>query len=198
MRRPDFYHITERVVTGARVLDLACEDGALLNHLRHERRIDGIGVDMSSEQLTKCLADGLQVIHTDIRQGLSLFGDGAFDYVILSQTLQAINKPLQEVVHEMLRVGKTVIVSFPNFAYWRFRWQMLRGRMPVGGDLPYEWDNTPHVRYCTMADFDRWCAKQGLCVEDRIGVRQDGKAVDWLPNLRAATAIYMINDNSRS
>lgn len=191
-RRPDFAHIAGQIRRGARVLDLGCEDGVLLEHLRDKRDAHGIGVDMNAEQLTRCIKRGLQVVHTDIRDGLPLFASDSFDYVILSQTLQSIDRPPQTVVREMLRVGRAGVVSFPNFGYWRFRRQLLFGRMPVGGNLPYQWHDTPHVRYCTVEDFEQWCAAQKLNVRARVFLNGGGRLVHFAPNVMAATAIYQL------
>ena len=117
-QRLDHLHIAQWIDSGARVLDLGCGDGELLCHLRDSKRTRGIGVDMDSALLTRCLARGMQAVHTDIREDLSLFANSAFDYVILSQTLQSIDQPPQKLLGEMLRVGSTAIVSFPNFAYY--------------------------------------------------------------------------------
>lgn len=190
-QRLDYQHIAQWITPGARVLDLGCADGELLCHLREQRGTRGIGVDMNSAQLTRCMARGLQVVHTDIRRDLSLFADRSFDYVILSQTLQSIDQPPQKLLSEMLRVGAAAVVSFPNFAYYPLRLQMLAGTMPTGGSLPYAWHNTPNVRYCTINDFEQWCTAQHLVISGRVCLRPQG-VVKHFPNLLAETAIYRL------
>jgi len=195
VKRLDFQTIGDWVAADARVLDLGCEDGELIAYLRQRRSVRGIGVDMNNEQLIKCVQRGIQVIHTDIRRDLSLFATQSFDYVILSQTLQSIDQPPQSLLQEMLRVGKTAIVSFPNFAYWRFRAQILAGRMPTGGQLPYSWNDTPNVRYCTLRDFETFCQKQQFRVQARVHLNPGGET-RFMPNLLAETGIYQIAVNS--
>ena len=191
MQRLDYQHIAGWITEGSRILDLGCEDGELLAYLQKNKSTCGIGVDMNNAQLISCLERGLQVLYTDIRQGLPLFADNTFDYVILSQTLQSIDQPPQKLLQEMLRVGATAIVSFPNFAYYPLRLQMLTGTMPTGGQLPYSWHNTPHVRYCTILDFERWCQEQQFRINGRFFLNTQGR-VSALPNLRAETAIYRL------
>lgn len=197
MKRLDFQTIGDWVADGSRVLDLGCEDGALIAYLQQRRHVRGIGVDMNNAQLTRCLARDIQVVHTDIRRDLSLFATASFDYVVLSQTLQSIDQPPQKLLNEMLRVGKTAVVSFPNFAYWRLRAQLAAGRMPSGGQLPYSWHDTPNVRYCTIRDFEEWCGRQRLRVRERVYLNPGG-AVRFLPNLLAETGIYQLTVNSGS
>ena len=195
MNRLDFQTIGDWVADDARVLDLGCEDGELIAYLRGRRNVRGIGVDMNNAQLIKCVQRGIQVVHTDIRRDLSLFATQSFDYVILSQTLQSIDQPPQLLLDEMLRVGKTAVVSFPNFGYWRFRAQILAGKMPTGGQLPYSWHDTPNVRYCTINDFEEWCERQKLRVQARVYLNPGGE-IGFMPNLLAETGIYQLTVNS--
>lgn len=191
MQRLDYQHIAQWVDSGARVLDLGCESGDLLRYLREQKGADGIGVDMSAAQLIRCLEQDIQIVHTDIRQDLSLFANQAFDYAILSQTLQTINQPPQKLLAEMLRCGRAAIVSFPNFAYYPLRLQLLAGGMPTGRRLPYAWHDTPNVRYCTIDDFEKWCRQQRYRISGRIFLNQRGTVSAW-PNLLAETAIYRL------
>jgi len=131
---------------------------------------------------------GVNVIQRDLEGGLKGFADGAFDCVILSQTLQAMRN-IETIIAEMLRVGREAIVSFPNFGYWRHRLQVMRGRMPVSPSLPYQWFDTPNVHLCTVADFDAFLAERGLAVLDRV-VLAGGREVNALSNLRGELAIY--------
>ena len=190
-QRLDHQHIAQWIDNDTRVLDLGCEDGTLLAYLRDAKNTHGVGVDMNNEQLINCLEKDIQVIHTDIREDLSLFSDNAFDYVVLSQTLQSIDQPPQKLVSEMLRIGRTAIVSFPNFAYYPLRLQLLRGKMPTGEGLPYTWHDTPNVRYCTINDFEQWCREQKFTVNGRVFLHPGGQ-VTAFPNLLAETAIYRL------
>lgn len=196
MPRIDHQYIGNWVAARSRILDLGCEDGELLAYLRTQKNTHGIGVDKNNTQLTHCMHRGLQAIHMDIQEGLSLFESKAFDYVILSQTLQSMSRQPQVVVREMLRIGKTAIVSFPNFGYWRLRWQLLFGNMPVGRYLPHQWHNTPYVRYCTVADFEQWCQQQQFFIHNKVFLRQHAP-VQTLPNWRAMVAIYQLSDCPR-
>ena len=189
--RPDFLRIADWIGEGARVLDLGCEDGALLSHLRAHRRVDGIGVDIDNNGMIDCLANDIPVIHSDIREDLSLFAPQSFDYVILSQTLQSLDRPPREIIREMLRVGRVAIVSVPNFGYWLYRLQLLAGRMPMGGALPYSWHNTPNLRYCTIADFERWCLEEGFSIDNCVHIGKTDR-ITAMPNLRATMAIFQL------
>jgi homoserine O-acetyltransferase len=186
--RADHAAIAGWVRQGARVLDLGCADGSLLAFLARERGAGGYGVEISDAGVHASIANGVNVIQRDLEGGLAGFDDHAFDCVILSQTLQAM-RHIDEIVREMLRVGREAIVSFPNFGHWRHRLQILRGRMPVSESLPYQWYDTPNIHLCTVADFDAFLAARGLAVLDRVVLR-DGRRVGALPNLRGELAIY--------
>jgi methionine biosynthesis protein MetW len=135
-----------------------------------------------------CINAGVNVIQGDLDRGLSDFADGSFDYVILSQTLQAV-KSSERVIKEMLRVGREGIVTFPNFGYWRNRMQVVLGRMPVSNDLPYEWYNTPNIHLCTTTDFEEFCLNHGVRILERI-VMTGNRVVDFMPNLLGNLAVY--------
>ena len=186
--RSDFSTIAGWVAPGARVLDLGCGDGSLLAYLRESRDASGYGIEIDDAGVLASIGNGVNVIQSDLESGLAGFDDRSFDSVILSQTLQAM-RHIEELVAEMLRVGREAIVSFPNFGHWSHRLQVLRGRMPVSRSLPYEWYNTPNVHLCTVADFDAFCARREFHVLERA-VLHDGRPVDVLPNLLGSLAIY--------
>ena len=188
IQRPDFAAIAAWVRPGARVLDLGCGDGTLLKYLRRERGVSGYGVEIDDAGVLACVRNSVSVIQCDLESGLSDFEDRAFDYVILSQTLQAMRHS-ERIVREMLRVGREGIVTFPNFGYWRNRLQVLAGRMPVSDNLPYEWYDTPNIHLCTIGDFEGFCLSHGVKILERT-VITDGSAVSFLPNLLGALAVY--------
>jgi methionine biosynthesis protein MetW len=189
--RPDFAYIARWVKPGAKVLDLGCGDGSLLRYLIETRRAHGYGVEIDFDSLVECIGNGVSVVHNDLETGLAMFESDSFDCVILSQTLQAM-KHTEEIVREMLRVGREGIVSFPNFGYWRYRLQVLRGHMPVSGALPYQWFDTPNVHLCTIGDFERFCADHGVRVIERA-VLTDGQPVSFASNLMGELAVYRFN-----
>ena len=180
------------VAPGARVLDLGSGDGTLLRHLWQTRQAPGYGVEINDAQVIECIRNDVNVLQMDLEDGLSAFQDGSFDYVILSETLQAIRHQ-EALLREMLRVGREAIVSFPNFGYWRARLQIaLGGHMPVSDELPYQWYDTPNVPRCTLIDFEGLCAKLGIRVIERL-VLHDGEPVRWLPNLLGSLAMYRVS-----
>ena len=189
--RVDLEVVASLVRQGSHVLDLGCEDGTLLKLLIDRKRVLGRGVEITYEGVLKCIGNGIPVDHADLDRGLGDYPDGFFDYVILSQTLQAVHKP-DLVIREMLRVGRVGIVSFPNFGYWRVRLQLLfGGRMPKNDYMPYEWYSTPNIHFCTVADFVGLCRAQGVHIERAVFL-SDGRRVPFATNLLAKIAIFVI------
>lgn len=186
--RPDFAAIAAWIPKGASVLDLGCGDGSLLRYLKETRRVRGYGVEISDMDIVSCIANGVNVIQNDLDSGLSDFEDNAFDFVILSQTLQA-TRHTEALIQEMLRVGREGIVSFPNFGYWKSRLDVMLGNMPVSRELPYQWYDTPNVHLCTLNDFDSFCQKYCVSITAR-SVMTGGREVSLLPNLLGSTAVY--------
>jgi methionine biosynthesis protein MetW len=186
--RPDFAAIAQWVAPGARVLDLGCGNGSLLRYLWQARNAPGYGVEIDDQRVLACVANDVNVLQVDLESGLSLFADGSFDCVVLSQTLQAMRHQ-EAILREMLRVGREVIVSFPNFGHWSARLQVLLGRMPVSETLPYEWYETPNLHHCTITDFEDLCRKLGFRIRERLVLSQ-GKPVTVMPNLLGSLAVY--------
>jgi methionine biosynthesis protein MetW len=186
--RPDFAAIAAWIPQGASVLDLGCGDGNLLRYLKETRSVRGYGVEIRDENIVACIKNGVNVIQGDLESGLSGFESNAFDYVLLSQTLQA-TRHTEALVQEMLRVGREAIVSFPNFGHWKARLNVLRGNMPVSDELPYQWYDTPNVHLCTLHDFEDFCADLNMAILDRR-VMTGGNEVKMLPNLRGSMAVY--------
>ena len=188
--RHDFETIAAWVKPGSRVLDLGCGDGTLLKYLKDARQAHGYGVEIADANILACVEKGLNVIQNDLDSGLSGFEAGSFDFVILSQTLQAM-RHIEQVIAEMLRVGKEAIVAFPNFGYWRHRMQIIQGRMPVSSNLPYQWYDTPNIHLCTFKDFEAYCAEHRIRILERV-VMDGGREIGWLPNIRGSVAAYRI------
>jgi methionine biosynthesis protein MetW len=192
--RRDFERIARWVDPGTRVLDLGCGDGALLGYLRDVRQTRGVGVEISDERVIACVERGVDVVQQNLDEGLALFGDQQFDTVVLSQTLQAVRQT-EHVLREMVRVGRTAVVSFPNFGYWPHGWSILRGRMPVTGQMPYAWYNTPNIHLCTLHDFEDLCRKLGLHILERVTFSPRAE-VKWLASWRATLALYRFTNQN--
>jgi len=194
--RIDHDIILDLVPRGAKVLDLGCGDGSLLEKLVRTKDARGCGIEISGEGVRACIEKGLAVMQGNIDLGLADWPDQTFDYVILNQTLQALMKP-EAVIAEMLRVGKKAVMGFPNFAYWKVRTYLLTvGRMPKTKFLPYEWYDTPNIHFCSIRDFDVYCEAHRLRVERRIylSIDRGGKVLQGvLPNLFAETAVYLLS-----
>jgi methionine biosynthesis protein MetW len=191
--RADFSTIAGWIAPSARVLDLGCGDGSLFAYLRESRRVTGYGIEIDDGGVLASIGNGVNVIQSDLESGLAGFDDKSFDSVILSQTLQAM-RHTEEIILEMLRVGREAIVTFPNFGHWSHRLQVLRGRMPVSKSLPYQWYDTPNIHLCTVADFDAFCVAHAFRVLERV-VLHETRRVSVLPNLLGSLAIYRFQRN---
>jgi methionine biosynthesis protein MetW len=189
--RSDYAIIGEIVEPGSRVLDLGCGEGELLQWLAANKGVDGRGVEIDGARVQRAIARGVSVFQSDIDEGLADYPDGAFDYVILSQTLQETRHPRQ-VLREMLRVGRRGIVAFPNFGHWRVRASMLvSGRAPRTKLFPYEWYESPNIHFLTVHDFEALASVERMAVERRYFLAGNRK-VTLLPNLLAEVAIYLV------
>ncbi|MDW7534500.1 MAG: methionine biosynthesis protein MetW [Candidatus Nitrotoga sp.] len=188
LTRPDFAAIAAWIPKGARVLDLGCGDGSLLRYLQGSNRVAGYGVEIVDANIVACIKNQVNVIQGDLESGLSGFENNSFDYVILSQTLQA-TRHTEPLMREMLRVGREGIVSFPNFGYWRNRMDILQGKMPVSKELPYQWYDTPNIHLCTLNDFEALCRSNSMHILDRRVMTGD-RVISVLPNLLGSTAVY--------
>jgi methionine biosynthesis protein MetW len=173
--RVDLQLIADMIAPKSRVLDVGCGDGALLDHLVHAKGVDGRGVEISQAGVNACVTQGLSVIQGNADTDLKDYPSDAFDYIVLSQTLQATRKPHQ-VLKQLVRIGRRAIVSFPNFGHWRVRWQLLtRGRMPVTDSMPLQWFDTPNIHFCTIRDFVGLCAELGIVVEQGLAISRSGR-----------------------
>ena len=193
--RADLAIIAEWIKDGSKVLDLGCGDGTLLAYLRQQRSVLGYGLEISPFNIEDCVDRGINVIQADLNNGLkAYFSDNSFDSVIMSQTLQATEQP-DLLIEEMLRVGNEGIVTFPNMAHWRARFQLgFKGIMPVTKNLPNQWFNTPNVHLCTLNDFEKLCEKHDIEILQRAVVDHSHRKGNWLmklfPNLLGEIAIY--------
>jgi methionine biosynthesis protein MetW len=200
--RPDLRLIADLVEPDTRVLDVGCSDGALLAFLAGTKGVDARGIELSQAGVHECVSRGLAVVQGDADTDLAIYPDASFDYVILSQTVQAMRHPRQ-VLENMLRIGRFGIVSFTNYAYWRARWHlMLRGRMPIARCLPEAWYATSNIHPCTLEDFERLCDELGLQIRARICLAGSGAPSrlarnQLLSNLLSEQALFLLSRPAR-
>jgi len=188
----DHQVILDLIQPQASVLDLGCGSGDLLYLLIKEKKIHGQGIEIDEQEIYKCVAKGLNVFHGDIDSGLAEFSDRSFDYVVLNQSMQQILH-VDKVLTDALRVGKKVVVGFPNFAYYRSRLQMFfQGRSPVTAGLPYQWYETPNLHFLSITDFKNYCRLKNINIERSVGIGES-KRINFLPNLFAHTGIFLIS-----
>ena len=197
--RADFDVIASWVAPGHRVLDLGCGNGALLRHLIDSRQVVGWGVEIDKSDVLAAIRNGISVIQSNLEDGLRDFADQSFDHVVLSRTLQTV-RHTEDILREMLRVGREAVVSFPNFAYWKNLRSVLNGRMPVSEDLPYQWYNSPNVRFFTLLDFEALCEQMALTVVERQLLDEEVQVVDADSardlNFLGSLAVYRLTRNS--
>jgi methionine biosynthesis protein MetW len=193
--RTDLALLSDWIKPNSHVLDLGCGDGTLLAHLRDTRAVNGYGVDIDEHKLIRCIEAGIYVIHSDLNNGLSQFTDKRFDYVILTQTLQALKRP-DLLLLEMMRVGKEVIVTFPNFGHWACRLDIFfHGQMPLSQALPNEWYRTENIHLCTLKDFEQLCRTLKIEIMQRAIVDTDHRSTVLMrlwPNLMGEIAVYRL------
>lgn len=195
--RFDLQIIASWIKAESRILDLGCGNGDLLFYLKEHNKAHGTGIELSENKVARCIERGLTVLQGDFREEVSDYPDLSFDYVILSQTLQQVMDP-EELIPELLRIGKKVIVSFPNFGHWSIRLQILfGGHAPVTDQLPYEWYNTPNIRVITIRDFKRFLRMAGVRLAREVAINthhhdREGHIISNLTNLRATYGIMML------
>jgi methionine biosynthesis protein MetW len=196
VKRTDHDLLQQWIHAGSRVLDLGCGAGTLLKQLSQSKQIQGYGIENDRELIIAGIDNGINILEQNLNDGLTDFPDNSFDTVLMTQAIQAMSRP-DQVLDEMLRVGKECIVTFPNFGNWRARWHLaIKGRMPVTKQLDFEWYDTPNIHFCTVNDFEALCQQKGIRVLNRTMVSEqfpDNSLKQVLPNLFAQTAIYHLS-----
>ena len=196
--RADLEIIQQWIPENSRVLDLGCGDGELLAWLKEHKNVSGYGLEIDPDKINACIEKGVNVIEQDLDLGLGNFASNSFDVVVMTQALQVVHYP-DRILQEMLRVGRTCIITFPNFGHWRCRWYLAtRGRMPVSDFMPYTWYNTPNIHFCTFKDFEALCSEMQMQVLDRLAVdnqHRDHLGSKLWPNLLGEIGIYRVTRN---
>ncbi|WP_348767141.1 methionine biosynthesis protein MetW [uncultured Salinisphaera sp.] len=197
--RDDLALISNWITPGARVLDLGCGDGALLAHLQAHKQVSGYGLEIDADNVIECVAAGVNVLQLDLDAGLEQFEDNSFDFVVMSSALQEVRRP-DELVDEMLRIGRDSIVTFPNFGHWKPRVSLgLRGLMPVSGSLPNRWYDTPNIHLCTVRDFETLCRQKQVDIVRRHVVNHAHRSnigMRTFPNLLGEIALYQLRHHA--
>ncbi len=188
--RPDLAAVADWIAPGSSVLDLGCGDGSLLAWLQREKGCRCVGVELDDAKLLACTRNGVDVVQQNLEDGLALFGDASFDTVLQLETLQMVVHT-ESMLRELGRVGRESIVTFPNFAFWSNRVSIAFGRMPVTRALPYQWYDTPNLRFSTFADFRDLAHRSGFALKDRFALR-GGKVARVLPNLFGRVAVFRL------
>lgn len=193
--RADLAIISRWIPAGARVLDLGCGDGTLLAHLMNEQNVTGYGLEIEPDNVVACVERGVNVLQLDLDAGLDQFEDNSFDFVLMTSALQEVRRP-DELLEEMLRIGRESVVTFPNFGHWKPRVSLaLRGLMPVSQALPNQWYDTPNIHLCTVRDFENLCAGRGMEITRRYVVNHAHRS-NWgmraFPNLLGEIALYQL------
>jgi methionine biosynthesis protein MetW len=189
------FKINDWISRDSKVLDLGCGDGFLLNDLRKEKSASGLGIEIDAEKIKSCLKKGISVIEQDIDSGLENFGNQSFDYVVMSQSIQALKKP-EVALEEIVRIGKECIVSIPNFANIKCRLQLFfKGQMPVSSALPHDWYSTPNLHLCSLEDFEELCKQSNIKIVERKLSKINGEEsilMKLFPNLFSEVALYKL------
>lgn len=196
--RADLEIIQQWIPENSRVLDLGCGDGELLAWLKEHKNVSGYGLEIDPDKINACIEKGVNVVEQNLDLGLGNFASNSFDVVVMTQALQVVHYP-DRILQEMLRVGRTCIITFPNFGHWRCRWYLAtRGRMPVSDFMPYTWYNTPNIHFCTFKDFEALCKEMQMQVLDRLAVdnqHRDHLGSKLWPNLLGEIGIYRVTRN---
>lgn len=196
--RADLDIIQQWIPENSRVLDLGCGNGELLAWLKQHKNVTGYGLEIDPDKINACIEKGVNVVEQNLDLGLGNFASNSFDVVVMTQALQVVHYP-DKILQEMLRVGRTCIITFPNFGHWRCRWYLAtRGRMPVSDFMPYTWYNTPNIHFCTFKDFEALCTEMQMQVLDRLAVdnqHRDHLGSKLLPNLLGEIGIYRVTRN---